>query len=55
MTVCEERALVRLEELKLTTAVLDLDTTAQQAAADSWSHTKFLGHLLGGDLKHRHR
>ncbi|MCO6509367.1 MAG: IS21-like element helper ATPase IstB, partial [Aridibacter famidurans] len=55
MKVFEERALAGLEELKLTTAALDLDTVSQQAAAGDWSYTEFLGHLLDGELKHRHR
>ena len=53
MKIFEERALAGLEELKLNTAALDLDTTAQQAAAEDWSYTEFLGHLLDGELKHR--
>lgn len=55
MKVFEERALAGLEELKLNTAALDLDTVSQQAAAEDWSYTEFLGCLLDGELKHRHQ
>lgn len=53
MKVFEERALAALEELKLATAARDLDTVSQRAAAEVWSYTEFLGHLLDGELKHR--
>jgi DNA replication protein DnaC len=55
MKVFEERALTGLEELKLMTAALDLDTVSQRAAAESWSYTEFLGCLLDGELKQRHQ
>ena len=55
MKVFEEKALAGLEELKLNTAALDLDTVSQQAAAESWSYTEFLGCLLDGELKRRHQ
>lgn len=53
--VMEERAITGLAELGLMTARLQLDTAAQQAAADGWSYSHFLGYLLDGELKERHR
>ncbi len=53
--VMEERAITGLAELGLMTARLQLDTAAQQAAADGWSYSHFLGYLLEGELKERHR
>lgn len=51
----EERAVVALEELKLSIAREHLDGVCQQAAADHWSYSHFLGHLLDGELRERHR
>lgn len=51
----EERAAQALEQLKLTTAREHLDSVSQQAAAGQWSYTHFLGHLLDGELRERHR
>lgn len=53
--VMEERAITALAELGLVTARLHLDQVSQQAAAESWSYTHFLGYLLDGELKERHR
>lgn len=53
--VMEERAITGLAELGLVTARLHLDAAAQQAAASSWTYTHFLGHLLDGEIKERHR
>lgn len=53
--VMEERAITGLAELGLVTARLHLDQVSQQAAAEQWSYTHFLGHLLDGELKERHR
>lgn len=53
--VMEERAITALAELGLTTARLHLDTAAQKAAAEAWTYTHFLGYLLDGELKERHR
>ncbi|MGH8336488.1 MAG: IS21-like element helper ATPase IstB, partial [Gammaproteobacteria bacterium] len=44
-----------LSELGLATAAARLDQTAQQAAADQWSYTHFLGYLLAGELAERRR
>lgn len=51
----EQEAGAALERLGLTTALEQLDTTAQQAAAGAWSYTHFLGYLLDGELQERHR
>ncbi len=51
----EERATQALEQLKLTTAREHLDSVSQQAAAAGWSYSHFLGHLLDGELRERHR
>lgn len=51
----EEKAPAALEQLKLTTALAQLDAAAQQAAAASWSYSHFLGYLLEAELQQRHR
>ena len=51
----EEKALSALEELGLSVARERLDTTCQQAAAQQWSYSHFLGFLLSGELDERHR
>lgn len=51
----EEKALSSLESLGLSVARERLDTTAQQAAAEQWSYSHFLGYLLEGELTERHR
>ena len=51
----EERAAAALEQLGLTTAAGHLDGAAQQAAAAGWSYSHFLGYLLDGELRERHR
>jgi DNA replication protein DnaC len=53
--VYQERAGEGLEILGLTTARGQLDSTSQRAAAEDWSYTHFLGYLLDGELKERHR
>lgn len=53
--VMEARALTALAELGLVTARLHLDSVSQQAAAEAWSYTHFLGHLLDGELKEKRR
>jgi DNA replication protein DnaC len=50
-----EKALSALEELGLTVAKERLDATTQQAAAEQWSYSHFLGYLLEGELTQRHR
>lgn len=51
----EAKALDGLEKLGLKVAMARLDQTAQQAAAQGWSYSHFLGYLLEGELKERHR
>lgn len=51
----EEQAPASLEQLGLTTARSHLDSVCQQAAADRWSYSHFLGYLLEGELRERHR
>jgi DNA replication protein DnaC len=51
----EEKASQALEQLGLTTAHSHLDQVSQQAAAKGWSYSHFLGYLLEGELKERHR
>lgn len=53
--VMEERAITALAELGLVTARLHLDSVSQQAAAEEWTYTHFLGHLLDGELKEKRR
>ena len=55
MKVFEEKASAGLAELGLTTAAAQLDTVSQQAAAESWSYTEFLGYLLDGEIRQRHQ
>lgn len=51
----EEKAIIGLEKLGLKVAAGQLDSAAQQAAAQDWSYTHFLGYLLEGELAERHR
>src|SRR4051794_1618559 len=51
----EEKALAALEQLGLSTALSQLDGTAQRAAAESWSYSHFLGYLLEAEVSERHR
>ena len=51
----EQKAPAALEQLKLTTALAQLDSAAQLAAAASWSYSHFLGYLLEAELQERHR
>ncbi len=53
--VMEDRAITALAELGLVTARLHLDSVSQQAAAEEWTYTHFLGHLLDGELKEKRR
>ncbi|NNE65160.1 MAG: ATP-binding protein [Pyrinomonadaceae bacterium] len=55
MRVYEELAKTGLEDLKMTTSLANLDTVSQEAAAENWSYTHFLGYLLDGELKERQR
>jgi DNA replication protein DnaC len=51
----EQQATEALEQLGLSTARAHLETVCQQAAADGWSYSHFLGYLLSGELAERHR
>jgi DNA replication protein DnaC len=51
----EQKASAALEQLSLSTALGQLDTAAQQAAAEGWSYTHFLGYLLCGEIDERYR
>lgn len=51
----ETMAAEGLEKLGLVTAHSHLDTACQQAAAEAWSYSHFLGYLLDGELRERHR
>lgn len=51
----EAKATAALETLGLTVALSHLDTICQQAAAQGWSYSHFLGYLLDGELIERHR
>src|SRR6266480_467940 len=51
----EEKANTALEHLGLRSAMYHLDTVSQQAAAQGWSYSHFLGYLLTGELAERHQ
>lgn len=51
----ENKATQALEQLGLGVAMSHLDQAAQQAAAQQWSYTHFLGYLLDGEMKDRQR
>jgi DNA replication protein DnaC len=51
----EQQAAAHLEKLGLTIAGQHLDTVCQQAAADGWSYSHFLGYLLDGEIQERHK
>jgi hypothetical protein len=51
----EAKASAALEELGLGVALAHLDHVSQQAAAEGWSYSHFLGYLLEGELLERHR
>jgi DNA replication protein DnaC len=51
----EHQAPQALEQLGLTVALSHLDSACQQAAAEEWSYSHFLGYLLDGELRERHR
>jgi DNA replication protein DnaC len=51
----EAKATAALERLGLTVALAHLDAVCQQAAAEGWSYSHFLGYLLDGELQERHR
>ena len=55
MRLYEELARTGLEDLKLSICLASLDSASQEAAAGNWSYTHFLGYLLDGELKERHR
>jgi DNA replication protein DnaC len=51
----EAKASAALEQLGLAVALGHLDPVSQQAAAESWSYSHFLGYLLEGELQERRR
>lgn len=51
----EKKATAGLQRLGLLVAEAHLDSVAQQAAAQGWSYSHFLGYLLDGELAERHR
>jgi DNA replication protein DnaC len=51
----EQKAAAGLEQLGLTVARDQLDSAGQQAAAGGWSYSHYLGYLLDGELRERHR
>lgn len=51
----EEKAASALEDLALSTARAQLDSSAQKAAAEHWSYSHFLGYLLEAELQERKR
>jgi DNA replication protein DnaC len=51
----EAKATAALELLGLSVALLHLDQASQQAAAEHWSYSHFLGYLLEGELLERQR
>lgn len=53
--VFEAQAVAALSALGLHTALAHLESLAQQAAAEQWSYTHFLGHVLDHELKERSR
>jgi len=55
MIVYQQRASEGLEMLGLNVAREHLDSVSQQAASADWSYTHFLGYLLDGELRERHR
>jgi len=50
-----QKAPAALEQLKLTTALAQLDSASQQAVAHGWSYSHFLGYLLEAELQERYR
>jgi len=53
--VYEAKAAAGLDQLGLVTAGAHLDHVCQQAAAEKWSYSHFLGYLLDGELTERLR
>ena len=51
----EEKALEALEQLGLSTALSHLDQASQQAAAQQWSYSHFLGYLLEAETDARYK
>src|ERR1700747_2099307 len=51
----EQKAATGLQELGLSTAYAQLDSASQNAAANDWSYSHFLGYLLEAELSERHR
>lgn len=53
--VYEEKAVACLNTLGLTVAEKRLDSACQQAAAQNWSYSHFLGYLLSAEVEERHK
>jgi DNA replication protein DnaC len=51
----EQKAAASLEQLGLQVALAQLDQASQQAAAQGWSYSHFLGYLLEAEMAQRHR
>ena len=51
----EEKATSTLEQLGLWVARAQLDTASQQAGAEGWSYSHFLGYLLDAEVRARHK
>ena len=51
----EHKATEALEALGLSVALAQLDQASQQAAAQDWSYSHFLGYLLDAEMNERHR
>jgi DNA replication protein DnaC len=49
----EQKAEQALGELGLSVAKEQLDSACQQAAAEAWSYSHFLGYLLSAEVEHR--
>lgn len=53
--IYEQKAPAALEKLGLVTAGQQMDTACQQAAANGWSYSHFLGYLLDAEIEERRR
>jgi hypothetical protein len=51
----EQKAATGLQELGLSTAYAQLDSASQNAAANDWSYSHFLGYLLEAELSERQK
>lgn len=53
MNLYEQKAADGLKQLRLNIALEHLDAAAQQAAAEQWSYSHFLGYLMEGEISQR--